>query len=139
MTTATLSGDITTTVDATTGLTDTSYVRTSYLFGSILRDTVAMLNAGLVASNAGRGPYIWTFSATGMTDSAVGRFEDLYASTAGSTITFTDLRKFRSESVPITLVSLSHSVVTTSDTLASTTGTSILVMTNGLSSTTTTS
>jgi len=104
--------------DITTADTATTHVRTTWLFGSILQDTVFLMSADLASSDYNCQAFLWSFSHTDLdaTATTAGVFTDLFASTTGNTITIGDYRKFHSSSVALTAISVSISTGTSGGT-----------------------
>ena len=127
--------DITYQQDSSTVLTATTHLRTSYAFGSILQDTVFLMNANRASDDYNMGELLWHFGNSGFatSDSSIGVFSDLYSSSSARTITLLDRSRFFSESAVVTVVPLSIQSTTSSDTI--TTYTYQTTLTSGLQST----
>lgn len=107
--------NVTWSADTTTAAAGSSHGRTTYIFDSILQDTVFLMSADLASADYNAEAFLWSFSHTALdaTSSTAGVFTDLFASTTGKTITVPDYRKFHSSSVALTGISISVSTGST--------------------------
>ncbi len=104
--------DFYTSLDGTSTVNETSFVHTGHWFTD-LKDTVVLMNANR-GKDFKRGGKLWVFDMLDLpeTGSTTGRFSDIYSSRGGETITIEDFRKWLTESIAESGITLSVGTTT---------------------------